>query len=160
MTDHPIIFSSPMVLALLAGRKTMTRRLAWKTEPCPQSACPFEPRRNHAYPDKTCESCPRHHKSGAAEPWQRVQPGDRLWVREGWKPHSFYDAMKPRDMPNRKSSISPTKIDSPSGSRGRPSIHMPRAFSRLTLIVTATKIERLQEISRRRRASEGAAGGD
>jgi len=38
MGDRPIIFSAPMVLALLAGTKTQTRRLAWREKQCPGGA--------------------------------------------------------------------------------------------------------------------------
>jgi hypothetical protein len=119
MTDHPIIFSSAMVLALLAGQKTMTRRLYWQGK----DAAPV----SHVRPS----------------PWARVKPGDRLWVRE-----SFHDLS---DGSMRAQGHRPRwyRADSDSGSnvRWRPSIHMPRWASRITLTVTATKIERLQDIT-------------
>src|SRR5438477_7174905 len=62
MTDIPIIFSAPMVRALLAGDKTMTRRLAWRQVE-DKLACGV---------------------IDVPSPWQRVQPGDHLWVRETW----------------------------------------------------------------------------
>ena len=128
MTDRPIIFSAPMVQALLAGRKTMTRRLAFghqaKTPDC-------------FYPSV----------------WQKVRPGDRLWVREAFTVrdgHVFY----------RAGPISPGRsFDEPMMLSCRPSIHMPRKLSRLTLFVTAVKIERLQKISAADIAAEGVECG-
>jgi hypothetical protein len=123
MTDRPIIFSAAMVLALLAGRKTQTRRLA--TSPLAAAAV-----------------------------------GDRLWVREGWACHWATDNQAPRDIdPDLWSvrylvddTIRPARKDGSLATadqlkRGRPSIHMPRWMSRLTLTITATRIEPLQAIS-------------
>lgn len=131
MTDIPILMSAPMVCALIAGRKTMTRRLAWR-----------DAERNAGIPVKTR--------------WQRVKPGDRLWVRETWKPHSLFAAMRPRDIPQSQIFYDADGGYSPSNLPRRSAIHMPRWASRLTMIVTATRIERLQEINEEDAIAEGA----
>ena len=138
MKDHPIIFSAPMVRALLEGRKTQTRRLAWKPLVIAIAT--------EGHPTEEVRD---------ASLWQRVQPGDRLYVREAWKPHSLYDHMAPRDMPQAKVFYLADDAYSPSGSRGRPGIHMPRWASRLTLTVTAAKVERLQAITEDDARAEG-----
>jgi hypothetical protein len=125
MKDHPIIFSAPMVLALLAGRKTQTRRLAWRTR--------IEREEGRI--------------SGLQIPsaWQRVKPGDRLWVREAHK---------------RSDTRADYKADWHATDLHRftwqPSIHMPRWASRLTLTVTEVRVQRLQEISEADAMAEGA----
>lgn len=136
--DHPIIFSGPMVRALLAGQKSMTRRLAWKEGP------------------------PKTIKGRAmtgfrrASPWQHVKPNDRLWVRETFAcdieeipPLDYHDIMKVRDI------IYYAATNGTWPGRWRSPIHMPRTVSRLTLIVTAAKIEPLQEISEGDAEAEG-----
>ena len=111
MIERPIIFSATMVRALLAGRKTMTRRLAWQ-----------KPLRPVLLPTA----------------WQRIRPGDRLWVREIWYPgQAAADPIRYRA----------TYGSGPTSFAWRSPIHMPRAASRLTLAVTATRIERLQAIT-------------
>jgi hypothetical protein len=131
MADHPIIFSAPMVLALLDGRKTMTRRLAMTRR-----------KKQFEFGAVGVEPFP--------SPWQRVGVGDRLWVREALVYETgmwWYAAEKGRV------ALSPPHVSAGIAwahhySRDKaPSIHMPRACSRLTLIVTATKIERLWDIS-------------
>jgi hypothetical protein len=141
--DIPIIFSAAMVNALLAGRKTMTRRLAWKPFRGSMIEC------KHGF--DTCPECDKPNPSS----WQRVELGDRLWVREGWKPHSLYAAMKPREMPKTKVFYLADTGYLPSNTPGKPSIHMPRWASRLTLIVTATKTECLRDISEADAKAEG-----
>lgn len=125
MTDVPIIFSAPMVLALLDGRKTMTRRLARKRT--------LRPKGNAL----------------ATTPWCQRRPGDRLWVKEGWRWNVDYHTPAYR-------------ADYPEGDglpdsfyRWRSPLHMARKDSRLTLIVTATKIERLQDITESDAFAEG-----
>lgn len=130
MTDHPIIFSAPMVRALLDGRKTMTRRLAWREG---------------------------GRQKGKASPWQRVRPGDRLWVQETWAPVQFAIEDYPRrGYPN---ALTPAFAadwhQGEPGNRWLPSIHMPKWASRLTLTVTATKIERLNAIDEGDAVMEG-----
>jgi hypothetical protein len=149
--DIPIIFSAPMVQALLAGRKTMTRRLAWKD--------PFS-----IFDDEDGHQAQRERKKGCkvsgpddlgtriawpASPWQKVKVGDRLWVRESITQSGALTGY----MAGGPSShiIWPAEWNAPS----RPSIHMPRKFSRLTLIVTGTKVERLTAISEIDALAEG-----
>jgi len=142
MTDIPVLFSAPMVRALLEGRKTMTRRLAWDIA-----------RIGPEFPGKPSR-------------WQRVKPGDRLWVREsldlrGDRPDlPIWQASYRADGAPLDLSV-PANLAFAEGKadqrRGRfiNSIHMPRSFSRLTLIVDAVKIERLQDISEDDAKAEG-----
>jgi hypothetical protein len=127
MTDIPIIFSTPMVRALLAGYKTMTRRLAWR-------AC------------KLCGSPGTCKGPCQPSPWQRVKIGDRLWVRENF---SRYDH---RDGCWYWADGREARWDA---ERPRPSIHMPRWASRLTLIMTGTKVQPLQSICHNDILAEG-----
>ena len=133
MTDLPVIFSAPMVRALLAGRKTQTRRLA-------------------------------------SSPLVKVQPGDRLWVRENcwlygqWLEHGTTRSGKTRrHFKLMGNGVVYHKGEVPgiaywgggTGYSWRPSIHMPRWASRLTLIVTNVRFERLQDISDADALAEG-----
>lgn len=125
MRERPIIFSGPMARAILAGTKTQTRRIAKVNDhDCkpgyitPNSG--FVPRRieDHA------TYCPYG------------QPGDRLWVRE-----TFCDA---------RAGAAGAVLYRASGDfacRWTSPIHMPRAASRLTLEITAVRVERLNAIS-------------
>lgn len=138
MNDRPIIFSAPMVRALLDRRKTMTRRLAWRT--CKLCNGRGYHVREH---DQECIPCRICREELLPSPWQRVRPGDRLWVRESWSNAGDgfgYMADHPGD---------------PRGLGWRPSIHMPRQASRLTLVVTATRIEPVQAISEADALAEG-----
>lgn len=144
MKDIPIIFSAPMVNALLDGRKQMTRRLAWR-----------EPKQSFA-----------RRVAGlllGTKPttWQKVQPGDRLWVRENIQlisvgpgktvgimyssdpaPPGSVHFFEPEDHKMKLTGITPC-------------IHMPRWASRLTLVVTAVKVERLNCMSNSDALAEG-----
>lgn len=150
-----------MVRALLEGRKTMTRRLALS------SKSKRDPATGYAIGG-----------SIKASPWQKMQPGDRLWVRETWCPANTDDGpalLTKADLDRRylvhesspvdydiypagRSAWSAWAVDVESGSTKdwRSPIHMPRWASRLTLIVTATKIERVQDISEADATAEGA----
>jgi len=130
MTDHPIIFSAPMILALLAGRKTMTRRIRWTGK-------------------KAADD-----QGFRESPWARVKPDARLWVREGLALGATSNAWKYRADDTLISMTWPdhrvAQMVAWAHHQERetiPSIYMPRWASRLTLVVTATKIERLQDIS-------------
>lgn len=157
--DHPIIFSGPMVQALLGGRKTMTRRLAWKVPKHVAAGVECK----HGYDG--CPACDRPKPS----PWQKVKPGDRLWVRENFyiADNGDYEWAVPA-CDHEAVSKHLARIDAlgpsfPKATADRlrklnPCIHMPRAFSRLTLAVAATKIEKVQAISESDAKREGCAG--
>jgi hypothetical protein len=133
-----------MIRALLDGRKTMTRRLAWKT----------------------IERGPKVNGLQAivskASTWQKVKPGDRLWVRESWCrfPNDAPDGQGEQVYYLADQTALPEveRIRAANKVRGRPSIHMPRKFSRITLDVSATKIERLQVIAWADAINEGCWG--
>ena len=137
MTDIPIIFSAPMIRAFMEDRKIMTRRLAWTVRNPPKKE--LEAARAEGYAGVL--------KKTVSSPWQRVKPGDRLWVREAFC------------WPNGQKKVAWHRTDSPwdgdDSIKWRPSIHMPRRVSRLTLIVEATKIEPLQEITEYDARAEG-----
>lgn len=168
MKDIPVIFSGPMVRALLEGRKTMTRRiikLPAKGEYVRPDMGGWAPttigggKSFTVTRDGTRVPCPEtvaiwNQTTGTCIA-AKYQPSDRLWVRENHRltdcecteacrgaGHVWYDADESghRNVSNRKL---------------RPSIHMPRWASRLTLIVTRVKIERLQEISETEAIAEG-----
>jgi hypothetical protein len=141
--DMPAIFSAPMVRALLEGRKTMTRRLAW-SEGKPK-----------AIRGKAMTGYRR------LSAWTRLQPGDRLWVRErinrvaggSWQ----YEAdKKPVELGRDNPRVSDMIAWAHHYERDYcPSIHMPRWASRITLIITATKNERVQDITEEDAKAEG-----
>jgi len=120
VTDRPIIFSAPMVRALLEGRKTMTRRLT--TSPLAKSV-----------------------------------PGARLWVRETFAIVGTCDPGYPIYAANWREDCHARGFDNIPAEppKWKPSMFMWRWASRLTLIVTGTKIERLQDISAADSIAEG-----
>jgi hypothetical protein len=118
-----------MVRAILAGRKTQTRRLA-------------------------------------SSPLARVQPGDRMWVRETWALTGDCAAMTAAAIKGfhepsltlRQNLIFAASANGYDDAvqHWRPSIHMPRWASRITLHVEAVRVERLQDISEGDAMAEGA----
>ena len=130
MKERPIIFSAPMVRAILDGRKTQTRRVfkdtpedfdddlhpfvRWKDDRLHRAACPY----------------------GKA--------GDQLWVRETFS----------TDADNGEY-IFKADGEAVTGGRWAPSIHMPRKASRITLEITAIRVDRLQDISEEDAEAEG-----
>lgn len=166
MADRPIIFSAPMIHALLDGRKTMTRRLAWRDPiAVPDDAADYWRGRGArvSFADDTDTRL-----TWLPSPWQRVQPGDRLWVREAWATHWANDNLAPSDISPMHWSVRYLADDHVRRARdgslaevgqckkGRPSIRMPRWASRLTLTVTAVRVEHLQDISEADAVAEGA----
>lgn len=144
MVDRPMIFSAPMVRALLEGRKTQTRRLmpgqAWLA----QAYDPIVSGRriyNYAGDELVSEA--------------RFAPGDRLWVREAWRATGEWDCHPPRAIQPGYTRYEADPCVAHSYGKLRPSIFMPRWASRLTLMVTDVKVERLQDISEADAVAEG-----
>ena len=145
--EKPILFNGDMVRAILDGRKTQTRRPV-KID----MANAFDPPRGKedvsaGYPlfedgDGTW------HKAVDCCPFGQV--GDRLWVREtwaGWQPGSPVFKADGSDITCHKSDHLV--------SSWRPSIHMPRWASRITLEITGIRVERVQDISEDDAIAEG-----
>jgi hypothetical protein len=146
MKERPILFSAPMVRALLDGSKTQTRRVV--------------NHRHLAQIDLQRGGC----TANWSKPMPYGQPGDRLWVRENgwerpertpkmmregadtWEPYYFdADGLTDQDSEDFKAW----------GFKRRPSIHMPRTASRINLEITRVRVERLQDISERDAMAEG-----
>ena len=147
MTDRPIIFSAPMVRALLDGRKTQTRRVLGAKS--------------------GVTAAHKVEKSGAhwiAREYDRAWPvrapyatGDRLWVREAWALSGDFAALKsdewagfhnPRAMLGEHLTyLADADAYDKAVQAWRSPIHMPRWASRITLLVTDVRVQRLQDIS-------------
>jgi len=146
-----------MVRAILEGRKTQTRRIVkdapeWAIEVVPSLLLNrgdlFDFRGELQNPKAI--KCPY----GA--------PGDRLWVREMWclAHPDYHDTDKEAGTRPVKDGrfcfyAATDDVDTGDGSPWKPSIHMPRWASRITLAVTAVRVERLQEISEDDAQAEG-----
>lgn len=156
MKERPILFSAPMVRALLAGTKTQTRRVV-KARKDPDYGCHMSPGEiaGDEHPERLCP----HGK-----------PGDRLWVRETWYCDDYRvqrgPYLKPDDMDVAEARSDGTLCYAADNRRPyeaeqpvwKPSIHMPRWASRITLQVTGVRAERLQDISAADAWAEGIPG--
>lgn len=175
--ERPILFSAPMVRAILEGRKTVTRR-ALKVQPHIDTSGNFCVGKSNYGQDLNGKPMTRHFVKSHC-PYG--QPGERLWLRESfwhageWVPtypeddggawagtrrvHYRADSPPPNE-PNHHypnglsngnySAAAPAKIW-----RARPSIHMPRWASRILLEIIDVRVERLQDISRADIRAEG-----
>jgi hypothetical protein len=155
---RPILFSAPMVRALLNGSKTQTRRIVKPQGAAmrPMLEADGTPRGDWfiSYPKFA-----RVGNTGFKCPYGR--PGDHLWVRETWasvpatayRGVEVYQTVNPNDA--NEAAIYAAEWDRSGPARWRPSIHMPRWASRITLEVTKVRAERLNEISNFDCKSEG-----
>lgn len=168
MADRTIIFSAPMVGALLAGRKTQTRRLLPRQPACPESIpanATWAP--DYGFkPDRLAGQTWSLHSPYLgttrllhAASKVRFAVGDRLWVREGFSGEYAYKIAPPREWRRLGNQgiwywADGDPIDG-DWTKPKPSIHMPRWASRLTLTVTDVRVQRLQEISEADARAEG-----
>lgn len=142
MKERPILFSTPMVRAILEGRKTQTRRVVKLTD---AGRVKFAQRNWHLADPNAVQACPFG------------QPGDRLWVRETFQP-IFAEGVDYEDADwetGKGYSIRYVATDGiedwvdpddNTTNRCMPSIHMPRWASRITLEIEDIRVERLLDI--------------
>lgn len=145
MSDRPLIMSGPMVKALLDGRKTQTRRIV-KGEVLPAADLASE----------MMEDLELRGWSSFGEVWAHVPyaVGDRLWVREALHAASNDQGAQWAAYRADGRDVYPL-LRWPWKRPTLPSIHMPRWASRLTLLVTDVRVERLQDISEKDARAEG-----
>jgi hypothetical protein len=143
MADRPIIFSGPMVRALLDGRKAQTRRVLKVQPPEPCAFAGF-----YSVPLSGAFQCRLQGETTLHTQRLPYVPGDRLYVREAFAKDDL--------MPNGVRYVATDDISELR--KKRPSIHMPRWASRITLTVTDVRVQRLQKISEADAAAEGVWG--
>lgn len=165
MRERPILFSGPMVRAILAGTKTQTRRVV---KPQPWASCCIEEGMDGEAPfvySALTGDGPGYDVDEVRTPCRCPYgaPGDRLWVREAWgigsrtDPWGGYDGIEYRAdeawledgdlLPCHKVSTPDDVCLGDYRAGWKPSIHMPRWASRITLEITGVRVERLQDIS-------------
>lgn len=150
--EIPILFSTPMVQAILQGRKTMTRRIV---------KFPKD------FTGKVFNNAPyglKYSSSLYGDTVQRLAyalPGDILWVRETWSPKYVKGALSgfqynyPHICPWTYLADDPKAKAYGVGESWKPSIHMPKDACRIWLEVTAVRAERLHDITEEDAISEG-----
>lgn len=146
MKEKPIIFSAPMVRAILEGRKTQTRRIVWS--------------KSTDYAEIT------ENEAGELWPWRETedgedfwypcpygQPGVRIWVKESFSPiypqDPVYNGGQPIEYDYAATYTDGGRLGDSIGIKKswKSSRYMPRRASRITLETTAVRVERLQDIS-------------
>lgn len=149
MTARPILFSAPMVRALLDGRKTQTRR-ALKQQPL--DILPLQKEKR----GREWVSLEQPEPHGRVVRCRFGMPGDVLWVRETWGEYiqDIGDARQDRWYVYRADGKE-RPSDNGSDVPWTPSIHMPRRVSRITLRISDVRVERLQAISEADAIAEG-----
>lgn len=170
MADRPILFSAPMVRALLDGSKTQTRR-AIKPRPWNAAgdcvnidAAPTASYSKGA--DGTFYYRFDHPRGGPLTAYRALFGiGDRLWVKETWAVASiFTDFIEVRYRAHERAShtefVGQIPVSKATGAKitwpkWLPSIFMRRWASRITLAVTDVRVERLQDISATDAIAEG-----
>jgi hypothetical protein len=153
MKERPILMNCLLVKASMEGRKTQTRR-------------PIKPQPNSGVRKSVIVKSGLEDGHGREIKCPYGKPGDRLWVRESCWIYGFWIKIggKWSFIPevNRKVRFDDppkeeraTKKDGLTGWVRRPSIHMPRWASRLTLEILEIRVERLQDISQADCLAEG-----
>lgn len=154
--EHPILFSAPMVQAILEGRKTMTRRIIkqakgwdenWQVRRALETPASYTMRKGTQYslPYFKC-------------PYGTI--GHVIWVRETWTNYLGLVGGESQGQPIGYAYRADNKVlKEPNGypytPKWKPSIFMPRAASRILLKITGIKVERVQDISEEDIISEG-----
>jgi hypothetical protein len=188
VTARPILFSAPMVRALLAGTKTQTRRII-KPQPSLPVPRPLKHAAKHPGPyfdsycsEKKTDDNPRGMSADwcwwtaddRPDPLSTIKcpygaPGDKLWVKEShaliWPGDGPPEDIRDNRVEYRADTDGvarpgewPVDCNDTTRPRWRPSIHMHRWASRITLEVTNVRVERLHDITEDDAKAEGVDG--
>lgn len=158
MNENPIIFSKPMVRALIDGHKTQTRRIL-KQQPKEYFHVAGY------YTDKGSTFTLFKHIKFRSDTFSIKCPygnvGDRLWVRENFRGSAGYDGIKPSLWGNKPvwynaDGTPDNKMWDFLSKKTRPSIHMPRHISRISREILNIRVERAAYISEADAKAEGA----
>jgi hypothetical protein len=169
--ERPILFSSEMVRAILAGRKSQTRRAVklgfadWQRNHSLAAMVPGSDGLpcfyDSAVDDKNGEALIAMLRGTPGKPCPYGAAGDSLWVRETWSvaTGNGHRVVYRADL---GTDHWPPSVDvpAPDAKVWKPSIHIRRCDSRITLPVTAVRVERLQDISEADARAEGVTLGD
>lgn len=196
MTDRPIIFSAPMVRALLDSRKTQTRRVLNPQPPVWATYCQMPTMLNaigqwvpsglwtwcepEQFPLRPLKRWPVDREGRHYWLSMKYAVGDRLWVREAWRTMDGLDALSGAQIAANcheagyQRAWCPTQYEGDGArenwigdphtfgtkpGRYRHAQFMPRWASRLTLLVTDVRVQRLQDISEDDARAEGITDG-
>ena len=145
MKERPILFNAEMVKAILSGRKTQTRRVI---------KLPLIDK------DMGCELAGNELAGEiAAGDYSNCplgQPGDQLWVREAFATGLCTKTTMAYKATHKAEDLEEGWLEK---IKWRPSIHMPRWASRINLLITGVRVERLNDISQEDAKSEGCCYG-
>lgn len=180
MRERPIIFNADMVRAVLDGRKTQTRRIiqspAKNMQASGHKVIEYREPGDKWYGEHVFSM---RNQSGTWCDYTKEQflakcpfgvVGDRLWVRESFYEHGHwqgggYDPEDSYFVSDKQVLFPADGIQRPSERkredfwRSRPSIHMPRWASRITLEITGVRVERLNSMTEKDALAEGCLGG-
>ncbi|MEO0966021.1 MAG: hypothetical protein AAFY08_13005 [Planctomycetota bacterium] len=171
--EHPILFTGPMVRAILAGRKTRTRRVVTRSRSlfdgdlCPASlwdeldfsAAWVDPGPSPAGNAGPYLKVPRPAEETVHRVYSRVVPGDSLVPRTTWATTPEHDDTKPLDLPANATIWSQWLGGNKRDWMGksRPGRFLPKHlwWSAPRLTVTGVRVERVQSISQEDAMAEG-----
>jgi len=168
MKERPILFSAPMIRAILNGSKTQTRRVV-KLPPSPKTLGQWEPTTIGGPGQFWSDGSPVplqgaiwHTRTGKCIASPYGEPGEQLWVRET---HMVNDVRGNRIPEDERADCEIlyratdeewlNQSEDNEGLRWAPSIHMPRWASRIQLEITNIRVERLQDCSPADAVAEG-----
>jgi hypothetical protein len=177
--ERPILFSGPMVRAILDGRKTQTRRVV-KSLLGIGKIHAFDKCETFGWDYTFCDKRDRWNDLSLSQLIERCRhgkPGDRLWVREAFRLPVVFDGESPQTVGKKcvesgyRKPWAPIRYEAGGGDRllemlcdfggkwgkNRVSIHMPRWASRITLEITSVRVERLDDISEADAIAEGVS---
>lgn len=149
--ERPILFNAEMVNAIFSGRKTQTRRIMGN-QPAGQDLETVHVRHNDDFNFQWYGNL----GESSYFPCPLGKPGDQLWVRE-----AFATGLCTKSTLAYRATHRPEDLEEGwfEKIKWTPSIHMPRWASRINLLITGVRVERLQDISEQDAMAEGCAYG-